>query len=200
MRFLATGDFHGNAKAVERLAEKAEKENVDLVVITGDMVHFDQMAKGIIKPFKDKGKDVVFITGNHDSDATSEMIAEKYSIRNLQFYAAMIGDVGFFGCGSSNIVGMNYMSEKDMMRYLKKGFDMIKNAKKKVMVTHIHPSDTLFEKVFRFPGSKSITEFIKNYQPDMHLCGHIHEAEGFEETIGKTKMMSVGINGKIIDI
>lgn len=197
---MATGDFHGNSKAVEKLAEKAEKENVDLVVITGDMVHFDQMAKGIIKPFKDKGKDVVFITGNHDSDATSEMIADKYKIRNLQFYAAMVGDIGFFGCGSSNIVGMNYMTEKDMMRYLKKGFDKIKNAKKKVMVTHIHPSDTNFEKVFPFPGGKSITEFIKKYQPDIHLFGHIHEAEGFEENIGKTKSISVGPRGKIIDL
>ena len=42
MRILAAGDLHGDQTLAQRLADKAEKEQVDLVIITGDITHFDQ--------------------------------------------------------------------------------------------------------------------------------------------------------------
>ena len=41
---------------------------------------------------------------------------------------------------------------------------------------------------------------IKQFKPDILLHGHIHEASGFEEYIGKTKVINVGREGKIIEI
>ena len=40
----------------------------------------------------------------------------------------------------------------------------------------------------------------KKFKPDILLSGHIHEAEGLQEKIGKTKIISVGKKGKIIEI
>ena len=37
LKILAAGDFHGDSKAAKKLAEKAEKEKVDLVILTGDL-------------------------------------------------------------------------------------------------------------------------------------------------------------------
>jgi len=59
MRILAAGDIHGDRSLAERLAEKAEKENADLVIITGDITHFDQSADGIMGPFVKKNKKVL---------------------------------------------------------------------------------------------------------------------------------------------
>ena len=47
-RVLAASDLHGEAKIAKRLAEKAEKEKVDLVVLCGDITGFVE-TKNIIK-------------------------------------------------------------------------------------------------------------------------------------------------------
>jgi len=51
-----------------------------------------------------------------------------------------------------------------------------------------------------FPGSDGIRKAVETFKPDIMLCSHVHEAEGLEEKIGKTKVMNVGKEGKIINI
>ena len=41
---------------------------------------------------------------------------------------------------------------------------------------------------------------IKKFEPDFLIHGHIHEASGMEEFIGKTKVINVSGRDKIIDI
>ena len=36
-KILAAGDLHGDPKVTKKLAEKAKKENVDLIVLAGDL-------------------------------------------------------------------------------------------------------------------------------------------------------------------
>ncbi len=198
LKILAASDLHEDRRAVERLAEKAEKENVDLVVLCGDITYFDNEWRGMIGPFLKRGKEVIFVPGNHESVATAELISEKYSVKNLQNYSVNIDDIGIFGCGGAN-VGPNIMSERDMHDYLKKNFSYIKSAGMKIMVTHVHPANSLVEKM-SFPGSKAVRKAIDEFQPDLHLFGHIHETEGLEENFGKTRSVCVGKHGKIISI
>ena len=73
--------------------------------------------------------------------------------------------------------------------------------KTKIMVTHVHPSDSKIEKFSQFfPGSTGIKKAIDRFKPDILLCGHVHEAEGIEEMIGTTRVINVGRKGKIIEI
>lgn len=197
-RILAASDLHGDSRKVKKLAELAYKKNVDLVVIAGDITQFDMDTTNMIGPFLSKGKRVLFVPGNHDSPATAEFLSEKYKITNLQFYSYRREGVGFFGCGGAN-VGPHEITEREMMQYLKKGFSSVRDAEKKIMVTHLHPAGTNIEKI-SFEGSESIRNAIEEFQPDIHICGHIHEAEGMEENIGKTKVFCVGSKGKIIEI
>ena len=67
------------------------------------------------------------------------------------------------------------------------------------MVTHIHPFKSIAE-FSGFQGSKQILKAIEKFKPDLMLSGHIHEAEGLEENIGKTKVINIGKKGKIIEI
>ncbi|MBI2106638.1 hypothetical protein HYT57_01525 [Candidatus Woesearchaeota archaeon] len=109
-------------------------------------------------------------------------------------------DIGFFGCGSANI-GAFQLNETEIYDTLKKGFKYVKDSKKKVMITHVHPADSLIERFTSiFPGSKGVTKAIKEMKPDLVLCGHVHEAEGIEEKIGDTKVINVGRNGRILEI
>jgi Icc-related predicted phosphoesterase len=88
-----------------------------------------------------------------------------------------------------------------MYDLLKKGFEKIRYLKKKIMVTHIHPTETKMEKLSRFvPGSDAVKKAVETFKPDILLCGHVHEAEGLEEKLGKTRIINVGRNGKIIKL
>ena len=42
MKILAAGDIHGDSALAEKLAKKAEDENVDLVVLCGDLTYAEQ--------------------------------------------------------------------------------------------------------------------------------------------------------------
>ena len=69
------------------------------------------------------------------------------------------------------------------------------------MVTHVHPSGSMIEKFTQFfEGSKAVKRAIDKFQPDIMLCAHVHEAEGLEEKIGKTRVINVGSKGKIFEI
>jgi len=200
MKILAFGDLHGDSRLAEKLAKRAEKEKVDLVIICGDITHFDGDTTNLIGPFVKRHKKVLFVPGNHDSFATADFLADFYDIKNIHGYSVKYKDVGIFGAGGANI-GVEQLSEKETFDLLKKGFERIKYLKKKIMVTHVHPQGTKMEKFTDFfPGSESIRKAVEKFKPDIMLCSHVHEAEGLEEKIGKTKVMNVGKGGKIIDV
>ncbi|MBU0536188.1 MAG: metallophosphoesterase [Nanoarchaeota archaeon] len=200
LRILASGDIHGDVGLARKLAEKAEKENVDLVILCGDLTFFDQSTDGIVGPFVKKHKKVLLIPGNHESLATADFLAELYGVKNIHGYSVKYKDVAIFGAGGANI-GMHQISEKDMYDLLKKGYDKIKDIRKKIMVTHVHPTETTMEKFSNFvPGSTGVKRAIDKFHPDILLCSHVHEAEGIEEKVGKTRVINVGKKGKIIEI
>ena len=119
-------------------------------------------------------------------------------VKNIHGYSVKYEDIGIFGCGGANF-GLSTLTEKQIFDTLKSGFDRIGYLKKKIMVTHMHPSGSKAE-FSGFKGSKSIKKALEQFKPDLLLCGHIHEAEGIEDKIGETKIINVGKEGKIIEI
>ncbi|MFH1308000.1 MAG: metallophosphoesterase [archaeon] len=201
LKILAAGDIHGDTKQVSKLAKQAMDEKVDLVILTGDLTMGESSTKNLIGPFIKAGKEVLLIPGNHETVATADFLAEVYpNTKNLHGYSIIKGDIGIFGAGTANI-GIFRTDDKEMFSLLEQGNNRLKDIKKKIMVTHVHPSGTKMEKFTQFfEGSKAVTKAIKKFQPDIALCSHVHEAEGIEEKIGKTKIINVGRKGKIIEI
>jgi len=200
LKILASGDIHGDTGLAEKLAERAKKENVDLVILCGDLTMGETSTSNLIGPFVKRKKKVILIPGNHETVATADFLAELYGAKNLHGYSVKYKDVGLFGCGGANI-GLFQLGEKEIFNLLKKGFSKIKYLNKKIMVTHVHPSNTKMEKFTKFfPGSKGVKKAIDTFKPDILLCSHVHEAEGIEEKIGKTRVINVGRKGKIIEL
>ena len=200
MRILAAGDIHGDMDLAEKLAKKAEQEKVALVVLCGDITYAETSTKNLIGPFVKKHEKVLLIPGNHETIATADFLAELYDVKNIHGYSVKYKDVGIFGAGGANI-GLFQMSEKEIYDLLKKAHDKIKYLKKKIMVTHVHPTDSTMEKFTNvFPGSSGVKRAIDRFHPDILLCSHVHEAEGIEEKIGNTKVINVGKKGKIIEL
>ena len=55
LKILAAGDIHGDSRLANQLAERAEKENVDLVILAGDLTSQIE-TKNLLKPFREKKK------------------------------------------------------------------------------------------------------------------------------------------------
>ena len=200
LRILAAGDIHGDTGLAEKLAIRAEKEKVDLVILCGDLTMMEQSTDNIIGPFVKRNEKVLIIPGNHETVATADFLAQLYNVKNLHGYSVTYKDVGLFGCGGANI-GMFQLEEEEIYNLLKQGFDKIKNLEKKILVSHVHPSGTKMEKFSNFfAGSSGLTKAIERFRPDIVLCSHVHEAEGIEEMIGNTKVVNVGKQGKIIEL
>ncbi len=195
-KILAASDIHGDTDATKKLAAKAKKEDVDLVVLAGDLSGFVE-TEGILKPFMDNDQKVVFVPGNWDSSVTADVLTKMYGVKNVGKHYVKYGDVGVFGVGSPD--GQLDLDEEKAFNKLKKDFGKIKDLEKKIMVSHIHAAGTKSE-FSGIPGSTGVRKAIEEFQPDIFLSGHIHEAEGLKDQVGKTKVFSVGEKGKIIEI
>lgn len=201
MKILACGDIHGDQRLAERLAQRAEAENVELVIMCGDLSNDGNDIDNIVGPFVKRNKKVILIPGNHESIATADFLAELYGAVNLHGYSIKHKDIGFFGCGGANVGPVLRLGEEEIFDVLKKAHYGIKDMTKRIMVSHAHPKDSKMEMFSNFvSGSHGIRKAIDEFQPDILLCGHVHEAEGLEEMIGKTRVINVARNGKIIDI
>ncbi len=198
-KILAVGDIHGDTGLVKRLAKKAKEEDVDLVILAGDLTFAEQSIKNIIGPFVKAKKQVLLIPGNHESIATVDFLAEMYpKTKNIHGYSFIKNDLGIFGAGAGD-VGLNQIKDSEVFNLLKKGNERVKDLKKKIMVTHMHPKGSKAE-FSGFKGSKAVEKAIKEFHPDIAICSHIHEAAGIEEKIGKTKVINVSRKEKIFEI
>jgi len=199
MRILGAGDIHGDISVSRKLSEQAKRENVDLVILCGDLAEDDSL-DNVLSPFKENKQKVLLISGNHESVATAEFLAYINYAKHLHGYSVRYKDIGIFGCGSANI-GIHGITEHEIFETLKKGFDRINYLGTKIMVTHVHPAESKMEKLSNFvKGSIGVLKAIKEFKPDILFCSHVHEAEGLEEVVQSTRVINVGREGKIIDL
>lgn len=198
MKILALSDIHGDKGLAKEMAVLGEKEQVDLVILAGDLVGHEGGVEGLVGPFKKKGLEVAVIPGNHEGMAEIGFLVDKYGAKNLHGYVLRKGDVGIFGCGYGD-VGPHTLSNKDTFNTLRNTHNQLRDMKKKIMVTHVQPDKSIIG-LGVFPGNSGVRKAIEEFQPDVHICGHIHETHGIEEVIGKTRVINVGKKGKIIEL
>ncbi len=198
-KILAVGDIHGDTGLVKKLAEKAVKENIDLIILAGDITFSNRSTKDLIGPFIKAKKQVLVIPGNHEPISTIDFLEKMYSnTKNIHGYSFKKDDIGIFGAGTVDW-GIDGIKSKEIFDLLKKSHAYIKNSKKKIMVTHMHPRGGVAE-FSGFAGSSAVTKATKEFKPDILISAHIHEAGGIEEKIGKTKVINVSRKAIVFEV
>ena len=198
-KILAIGDLHGDERKVKELVKQAEKENVELVILAGDITFAGREVKNIVGPFVKAKMHVLLIPGNHDSVESIDFMAQAYeNTTNIHGYTFTHESIGIFGAGGADF-GMNQVTDTEIYALLKNGNEKVKDLEKKIMVTHIHPQGTKSE-FSGFKGSVAVRKAIEKFQPDVAIFAHIHEAAGTEEMIGKTRAINVSRKGIIFEV
>lgn len=193
LRILAAGDLHGDIGIAKKLSEKAKKEKVDLVVLAGDIYGYEGGGEGILDSFRTAGQKVVFVPGNCDFDKECRILEK--SGRNIHNYYVTYGGVGIAGIGNPN---WKLSLDDYDLEGIKANFKRMKPAKR-ILVSHLHAGGTAAE-FSGIPGENVLRKAVKEFKPDLLISAHIHEAEGIEDKIGKTKVVQVGRRGKVLEI
>ena len=89
-------------------------------------------------------------------------------------------------------------SEQELAERLSK----FQELKLRVLICHCPPKSTKLDRAGEGQhfGSQAVREFIEKNQPEYFYCGHIHEAAGASEQLGRTKGLNVGKKGRILEL
>lgn len=185
MKIFAFVDTHGSSLDF--------KVKADVFVCAGDFTIFGMDQKKILRKMNKLGN-VFLIHGNHESLFELKKDCEKFkNITLIHNNPLEFGDYVFIGWGGG---GFSYTDSS----FDKKDWSIYKN-KKIVFITHAPPYNNCLDEVHGSnAGSKSFLKFVKKFKPELVICGHLHENEGKECLIGKTKCVNPGYQGKLIQI
>jgi Icc-related predicted phosphoesterase len=190
MKLFCISDLHGEAGDIGGLTD------ADALIVCGDITHFghDEEAKELLNPLKD-AKRILAVPGNCDNFDVNDALVDLDV--DLHARGRIINGVGFFGLGGSNATPFNTpqeYKEDELLDFIMEGYEQVKDAPFKVFVTHTPAIDTKVDDAGggRHVGSVKVREFVEKYQPDLVLCGHVHEARG-QDMLGKTVMVNPGM-------
>ncbi len=193
-KILAISDVHGEEN--ENLYTYLNNNDIDLVLILGDITDFGPLdfVGTFIEKIAECDVDVIAIPGNCDPKGICNAINEVSFCLHNNIIA--YGDAILFGYGGSNETPFNTPGEiQDNKIYgdvyeLLANYDYVYNdkvPKVKILVTHAPPFNTEADKMENgeHVGSQGILKSIHEFEPQINVCGHIHEAKSLSK-IGKT--------------
>ena len=193
MRILALTDVHG---AYSVAADIIRAAPADVVLIGGDLTTVGSVkeAEDAIVLFKSLCLQVYCVAGNMDSPLHDDLF-ERLGV-SLNARGVLLGDVGFFGVSAaphSPLRTPYEISEEEIMQRIRHGYADIAHARLKVFVPHAPPYGTKVDIVHSgiHAGSSAVRDFIEEAEPDVVVCGHIHEARG-QDRIGASVIVNSG--------
>jgi Icc-related predicted phosphoesterase len=198
MRILAFTDIHGAYDRVVRILSK--EPPFDAVIVGGDLTTHGTVneATHAVRRFQEFGKPLFIVAGNMDLPAF-DALYDSLGV-NINAKGAVLGEAGFFGIAGSPFTPMHTpyeISEEEIGRRADAGWRDVQASRWKVFVPHAPPYNTKLDKILlgKHVGSSAVRTFVEEKQPDVLVCGHIHESRGLD-SLGKTRLVNCGAAGR----
>ena len=209
-KILAISDVHGEEN--ENLYTYLNNNDIDLVLILGDITNFGPLdfVETFINKVADCDVDVIAIPGNCDPKGICNAINEVSFCLHNNIIA--YGDAILFGYGGSNETPFNTPGEIQDNKIYGDVFELLANydyvyndkvPKVKILVTHAPPYNTEVDKIEsgEHVGSQGILKSIHEFEPEINLCGHVHEAKSLSKIGFTTDVANPGMlkdNGAVL--
>jgi hypothetical protein len=197
MKLLIFSDIHSNHQALERLMAL----EADYYFAAGDLVNWGRGLEVCGTILNKRAGKVYVLPGNHESEAQIATFCAQFGFRNFHGQTLQIGKYHVAGLGYSSPTPFHTPGEYSEAE-LSARLAHFEKLSPLVLICHAPPFDTALDRIRDgvHGGSRSIREFIDHHQPEHFFCGHIHEAEGAEITLGKTKAVNVGKRGYLLEL
>jgi Icc-related predicted phosphoesterase len=197
MKLLIFSDIHGDRNALERLMDT----EADYYFAAGDLCDWGRGIERLGPIMQRRAERMYVIPGNHESEQYIAEYCQKFGFHNFHGQTIELNGFTVAGLGYSNPTPFNtpgeYSEEELAARLLKfAGLDPL------VLICHAPPVGTKLDKAGadQHFGSQAVRDFIERNQPAYFYCGHIHEAAGQQDSIGKTKGWNAGKCGQVLEL
>lgn len=194
MRIAYLVDVHGDFDAVPRALKAIGP--VDLLIVGGDITTAGtaEDAERAIEQWRALAPRLLALAGNMDSPAIEARLADLGV--SLDGRGIAFDDIGVFGVSAaprSPLQTPYELDDAELQRRIKAGSDDVRECRVKIFCPHAPPMGTACDRIAsgEHVGSTVIRNFIDREQPDLVLCGHIHESRG-TDTIGRTQVANPG--------
>ena len=197
MKLALVSDIHLDVKSLQHFVATP----ADAYFVAGDLATF---SGGLDKmePILQTAKAPVYVMpGNHESEADIKGFCQEYGFEYLHNRVIERAGHHIAGLGYSNITPFKTPGEYSEPEFAERLAPWA-NLKPLILICHCPPLNTPLDCAGegRHFGSPTIRKFIDENQPEWFFCGHIHEAEGVEATMGQTRGVNVGKRGYVLTL
>jgi uncharacterized protein len=197
VNLLAFSDLHTDLEAAARLVERSC--DADVVIAAGDLASVHRGLEQTVEALEATEVPTVLIPGNNETDeALREACAGWGAATVLHGEATEIDGQTFYGLGAGVPV-TPWDWSFDLTEEEAAGM-LSECPEGAVMVVHSPPKGYVDSSGGAQLGSAAVLRAIEEKRPPLALCGHIHESWGEEATIGPTRVINLGPEGRLLEI
>jgi len=198
VRVLAFSDLHRDLDQAGDLVERSSE--ADVVIAAGDFASVHEGLEEMIDALRPISVPTVLVPGNNETEDALRAACEGWDAATvLHGQGAEIDGTQFFGLGAGiPITPWDWSFDLDEDQAAEKLAGCPEGA---VLVVHSPPKGHCDQSsAGDHLGSTAILEAIEAKQPQLAVCGHIHESWGAESEIGPTRVMNLGPTGTAIEL
>src|ERR1700682_3965342 len=164
MKIVSFGDVHMATRNLARMGEVMR--DTDLIIVSGDLTNFGGSADAgkVIDDVRGACGRVLALPGNLDKADVFPFL-EREGIA-LHGRGLVVGGIGIFGCGGSNITPFKTpteLSEDEIYQTLRAGYETVRGHRPLLMICHTPPYETKCDRISngRPVGSTGARRFIE---------------------------------------
>lgn len=202
MRIMLCTDIHADQQSLASITSKAA--GCDALLCAGDISIFGARLDDSLQALDSIGIPVCLIPGNHeDENALAEHTAAYPNITTVHGSAHLIDNLLVIGHGGGGFGqrSLDFSPISPQLRTYIQTHRTSTDAAKVAMLIHQPPYGTALDDVPCAPaGCLDYREFIEQHQPDLVICGHIHENAGKRDRIDKSVIINPGPRGEVMEL
>jgi hypothetical protein len=190
-------DIHNDWVTLERVLSV----EADYYIAAGDQVTWGKGMERCGDILRTRGDNVYVLPGNHESASQVANMCARCGLHDFHERHSEVGRWRVAGLGYSNPTPFHTPGEYSEAQMAEK-LERFAELKPLALICHAPPYGTALDEVRPGlnAGSTAVRDFIRKRQPEYFFCGHIHEAEGVEIAIGKTRARNVGKAGYLLEL
>ena len=197
MKILAFSDLHCDIKTAQNLVHKAK--NVDVLVCAGDLSIIHKGLEKLIKIFSEVSIPTILVPGNNETTDNLTTACKDWKAATILHGSGIkINGIDFWGLGGgvpTTPWDWSYdLTESEASEMLEA---CPKNA---ILISHSPPKGFGDDAGGMSLGSEAVLNCIKEKQPKIVFCGHIHECWGKMYLVNGSTVYNCGPNGQIVNI